>query len=245
MDEKELLEKQFEILGKLLKISKDQPFISKIENIDKNNIKDLMNNIIPLATSIKNMDEHETKICSCCKLEKKINNFNRCKQSKDGIDTQCKKCVGKKRGIWIKNKIGRLNANKNIWEQFEQKFCVNKEINSTDILIWIKSILNVGDVMCREYMTVYLNLAKQNGYLVEKTRYSSPGFGSKNILKIYKKIPTETKTILYEQKNKSEIEISPGDIPLTPIPEPIDERSNDAVIKNNEKRKLFYRSKWL
>ncbi len=53
------------------------------------------------------------KTCSMCKVEKRIEEFNKCKGGKDGLRSNCKHCQSIMFSDWAKNNKEHLRAYKN------------------------------------------------------------------------------------------------------------------------------------
>lgn len=67
----------------------------------------------------------KTKICSKCKQDRPLSDFNKDKCKKDKYSSTCKKCNNKRAREWRKNNLERDNKNARKWNQkFKQK-CID------------------------------------------------------------------------------------------------------------------------
>ena len=63
------------------------------------------------------------KICSCCKVEKSLVEFNKYKRSKDGYDYRCKSCQRESNKTW-----SDTNWNKKIQQQAERRQALQQRV---------------------------------------------------------------------------------------------------------------------
>jgi hypothetical protein len=48
------------------------------------------------------------RICSKCKISKEVSEFSERKNSKDGLNRKCKKCVNETKSIWASNNVDKI-----------------------------------------------------------------------------------------------------------------------------------------
>lgn len=67
----------------------------------------------------------KTKICTKCKLEKPISQFNKCRSKKDGLQSECKECHNK-----LYQKYYSLNKNKFRTNSFNRRNSIKQFLNN-------------------------------------------------------------------------------------------------------------------
>lgn len=239
MNEKEILEKMLIVLERLsdLKlIDGDNTSMQKHQTDTKtkpilnlNNIETLRPPLIMPSIIEKNI---ENKLCNKCGKYLSLSAFNNSKYTKDKKDIYCKNCLKIYRETWLL-KVTSINIDESIYRVFENLFLNGKEISFKDIKNWFSIKLKITSTNPKliVIMNKYINEAEKNGFIIKKKRVVLPGGGgSKSTFKGYKKIPTETQKIIYEQKEKPNIDISNNEIPVT---------SSEAIIKEKNRWGLF------
>ena len=90
----------------------------------------------------------ETKICTMCKIEKELIEFNKNHLSKDGLTTRCKGCLRitkqihytkNKEKVLLKNKTWRLENSHKCKERRSKYYQANKEQVNIKSALWVKN----------------------------------------------------------------------------------------------------------
>jgi hypothetical protein len=98
-----------------------------------------------------------TKVCSKCKVEKELNEFKKHQQCKQGVHSQCKKCLSENDKLYSTNNKDILNQKKEIKRQ--EKIQIKKE--------------KVNDRL-KPYLDKYLGLEFGSFKIIEYVGYFQP-----------------------------------------------------------------------
>ena len=159
------------------------------------------------------VNEHITRICNNCYIEKNISEFYKHKTGKDGINNTCKKCIDIRSNIWkIKNKERlkdyNVNYNENHKEERKKAWKEYKQKNKEKIKIQAKEYIKNNKEKLNEYNKQY-RVENKEKIAIESKKYKEK---NEEHLKKYNKKYAEinkdkikVKNKEYRKKNKSKI----------------------------------------
>lgn len=106
--------------------------------------------------------EKGTKVCSKCKRELPVSEFNKNKRNKDGIDNKCRQCASE----YYKNNKEHVKTKVREYRMTEKGKYKTKRTNPHGLLIWYDGKLN--NITTEEYRTV---IARE--YTIQKRQENS------------------------------------------------------------------------